>query len=54
MVESECGDFVCVCSDCMLESLVLCSHSLGVKDLQLGDSSGLTDHHVLLSQIRCL
>lgn len=32
VVESECGDFVCDCSDCMLENLVRCSHSLGVKD----------------------
>lgn len=32
VVERECGDFVCVCSDCMLENFVCRSYSLGVKD----------------------
>lgn len=41
----ECGGF-CVCSDCMLESLVCCSHNLWCQgQLQLGDSAG---YHILL------
>lgn len=50
MVERECGDFVCVCSDCMMENFMSLIYPWCQRLLQLGDSAGLDGHHVVLGQ----